>query len=106
MRIFTAGAAVFLGLLCGTPAMAQDALGSHEDCFQMKQRVISVSDERVALLDNAGTPTGIKTNASGDTARDDEAKKDIVAGDQACENNDLASARDYYQRAIDAMTSR
>lgn len=77
-----------------------------ENCFIMKQRVLSVSSDRVAVVVNPGQPTGNLTNRSGLTERSNEAKRDIMQGDSACEANDLASARDDYQRAIDALTSR
>ena len=101
--------ALSLALLICAPALAEDqttpAIAPDENCFVMKQHVLSVSDARVASVDNPGQPVTITSNRSGDTARDDQAKRDIMAGDSACENNDLASARDYYQRAIDALTS-
>lgn len=108
MRISTTAAAVFLATTVCAAAQDQDpspSLDRHETCFVMKQRVLSVSNARVAIVDNPGVPTTITTNHSGNTVRSDEAKHDILSGDSACENNDAVSARAYYQRAIDALTS-
>jgi len=110
MRMSTFAAGVFAAIAAAGVAMAQgqeikEQLNGTYNCFVMKQHVIAVSDSRVAALDNAGPVTTIYSNRSGVTAHSIEAVHDVVAGDTACENNDPASARKYYQRAIDELTS-
>jgi len=108
MRIFPAfGAALLVGLVCVPAAARRDAgvmrLSAADDCFVMKQKVLAVSDDRVAVVDNPGPRAALIMNRSGSTARSDEAAADVMAGDSACENNDLAAAREHYQNAIDAL---
>lgn len=104
--------AVTAGLLAlvsgAAPALAQDQatrIAVSDNCFVMKQRVLAVASPRVAVVVNPGQPNTVTSNRSGSTARSEDAAANAFAGDSACENNDLASAREYYQKAIDDLTA-
>ena len=108
MRIFPAFGIVLVAALVRVPAAARTdsgvmGLSPADDCFVMKQKVLAVSDARVAVVDNPGPQAALIMNRSGSTARSKDAAANVMAGDSACENNDLALARAHYQKALDDL---